>query len=200
MRIFLAGAAGAIGRRLSPLLVADGHTVMGTTRSAEKAAWLRATGIEPIVVDVYDAAALRRAVVEAQPDVVMHQLTDLPRRYSHEAIAAALPRNARIRDEGTRHLVAAAQAAGATRFIAQSIAFRISPALEAFEAQILTAPMDGIVLRYGQFYGPGTWVSTPPSEPPVVHVDAAARAACAAVRDLEPGLYVVTDDGIAPQV
>ena len=196
MRIFLAGAAGAIGRRLCPMLVADGHQVTGTTRSAEKAQWLREIGVEAIELDIYDADAVRRAAIAARPNVVMHQLTDLPQTYSAESIAAALPGNARIRDVGTRHLVAAAVAAGATRLIAQSIAFSISPALIAFERQILDAPppiSTAIVLRYGQFYGPGTWVADPPPEPPTVHVDAAADAARRAVTHGSSGVYTVAD-------
>src|SRR5690349_4365178 len=119
MRIFLAGASGAIGRQLVPLLVAEGHVVAGTTRSESKATMLRELGAEPIVVDVYDAEALREAVVAFAPDLVMHQLTDLPSDPAQIPERAA--DNARIRDEGTANLIAAAQAAGAERFLAQSI-------------------------------------------------------------------------------
>src|SRR5512143_3328033 len=100
MTIFLAGAAGAVGRPLSQLLVADGHRVVGTTRSAEKATWLTMIGVEPVIVDVYDAAALQRAVVTARPSVVIHQLTDLPAVYDPATFPAALVGNARVRDEG----------------------------------------------------------------------------------------------------
>src|SRR6202012_3734443 len=132
MRIFLSGATGAIGRRLVPLLVAAGHEVTGTTRSAEAAgkletAGIRAAGIRAAIVDVYDAAALARAATQAKPDVVVHQITDLPRSFDQKEIAASYPRNARIRVEGTRNLIAAAQAAGAGRFVVQSIAFAYAP-------------------------------------------------------------------------
>src|SRR5580658_10588246 len=129
MKVFLAGAAGAIGRRLVPLLLEAGHDVTGTTRSGEKASELKARGVTAVVIDVYDAAAVRDALMQAQPDAVMHQLTDLPK-----ALDPAQPRNfggnMRLRIEGTANLVAAAQAAGARRFIAQSIAFAYAPGPE----------------------------------------------------------------------
>ena len=117
MTVFLAGAAGAVGRPLSLKLVAAGHRVVGTTRSADKAAWLTSIGVEPTIVDVYDAAALKAAVVAARPEVVLHQLTDLPQVYDPATFPSALAGNARVRDEGTRNLVAAALAAGARRLI-----------------------------------------------------------------------------------
>ncbi len=123
MRIFLAGATGVIGRRLTPLLVAAGHDVTGTTRWAEKIEALRGQGAQAVVVDVFDRSALRDAVAQARPDVVIHQLTDLPQVFDPESRGEALRRNARLRIEGTANLVAAAQAAGARRLIAQSIAF-----------------------------------------------------------------------------
>jgi uncharacterized protein YbjT (DUF2867 family) len=121
--VFLAGATGAIGRRLGPMLVARGWRVIGTTRAPAKAASLAGAGVEPVVVDVYDAPALLRAVVAAGPDIVIHQLTDLPAGLDPSRMAAAGIANARLREEGTRNLVAAAVAAGATRLVAQSIAF-----------------------------------------------------------------------------
>ncbi len=193
VRIFLAGAGGAVGRPLCRLLIADGHHVVGTTRSADKAAMLSAMGVEAVIVDVFDAAALSRAVVAARPDVVIHQLTDLPPALNPALMPAALIRNARIRDYGTRNLVAAAVEAGATRMIAQSIAFSVTAALLAFERQVLDAPLDGIILRYGKFYGPGTGFDAPSATPPTVHVDAAADAARHAVTHLAPGRYAVTD-------
>jgi len=127
MRIFLAGASGAIGRRLLPLLLDAGHQVTGTTRHPETAMMLERAGVVPTVVDVFDAPALTAAVGAAQPAVVIHQLTDLPRELDGARIAASASGNARIRSEGTRNLVAAAQAAGADRFIVQSISFAYAP-------------------------------------------------------------------------
>jgi nucleoside-diphosphate-sugar epimerase len=119
--LFLAGASGAIGRRVAPLFVAAGWRVVGTTRSPERVRMLRELGVEPMVVDVFDAAALRGALVAARPQVVVHQLTDLPPGLDPARMAEAAQRNARIRDEGTRKLEAAAVAAGAQRMLAQSI-------------------------------------------------------------------------------
>ena len=123
MRIFLAGASGAIGRRLTPLLRAAGHDVTGMTRATKTARELEAAGVHAVVVDVFDADALKHAVMRARPEIVIHQLTDLPRVFDEAQLAASYPRNARIRSEGTRNLIAAAQAAAARRFIVQSIAF-----------------------------------------------------------------------------
>jgi nucleoside-diphosphate-sugar epimerase len=143
-RIFLAGASGAIGRRLVPLLHNAGHHVCGTTRSAEKADELRMLGAEPVVVDVFDAAALSRAVAAARPDVVIHQLTDLPKNLDPRQMGAAITRNARIREEGTRNLVSAAIAAGARRMVAQSIAWAYAPGPEPHnEADPLDAKAEG---------------------------------------------------------
>src|SRR5689334_20595184 len=103
MRIFVAGATGAIGVPIVKLLVADGHDVAGMTRSPRKAAFLRSLGAIPVVCDAFDAAALRDAVVAFGPDLVMHQLTDLPDRI--EQLEEYLPRNTRIRREGTRNLL-----------------------------------------------------------------------------------------------
>lgn len=177
MRIFLAGASGVIGTRLTPLLVEAGHTVAGTTRSAGKAELLRGLGAEPVVVDAYDAEALREAVVSFGPEMVMHQLTDLPDD------AAQIPEhaagNARIRDEGTANLIVAAKAAGAERFLAQSIAWIPAGGDDArgnLEAQVLAYDGVGVVLRYGQFYGPGTYYEDgPPEDPPRIEIGAAAR-------------------------
>jgi len=181
MRVFLAGASGAIGRQLVPLLVADGHVVAGTTRSESKAALLRELGAELVVVDVYDAGALRDAVVAFAPDLVMHQLTDLPQDAAEMVgpnaaeVAAA---NARIRDEGTANLVAAARAAGVERFLAQSIAFVPGggpESRERHERQVLDH--GGLVLRYGMFYGPGTFHpdGNPGDGRPRIEVGEAAR-------------------------
>jgi len=217
MKVFLAGASGAIGRRLMPLLRATGHDVTGMTRSPEVARELEAAGVHPAVVDVYDPPALKRAVMDAQPEIVIHQLTDLPRVLGDEAqLAAAYPRNARIRTEGTRNLIAAAQAASAVRFIVQSVAFAYAPGKEPYEEsdplnvadgprvvtvraaadmeqQVLASGMAAIVLRYGLLYGPGTWTEGPTRKPPL-HVDAAAQAALLAVTRGRPGVYNIADD------
>jgi nucleoside-diphosphate-sugar epimerase len=200
-RIFVAGASGAIGRRLVPLLCDAGHHVTGTTRSAEKVGVLRALGAEPVVIDVFDAERLSREVVAARPDIVIHQLTDLAKGPDGTFVHGAIARNARLRDEGTRNLVRAALEAGAQRLIAQSIAWMYAPGPEphaeedpldieargdrsisvrgvvALESLALNSPpLAGTVLRYGHLYGPGTG-SIGPVHPASLHVDAAAYAA-----------------------
>jgi nucleoside-diphosphate-sugar epimerase len=219
MRIFLAGASGAIGRRLTPLLTADGHEVTGTTRTPKTARELEAAGVRPVVVDVFDADALERIMIEARPVVVIHQLTDLPRVYDETQLAASYSRNARIRTEGTRNLVAAAKAASARRFIVQSIAFAYAPGKEPYaetdplnladgprvvtvrgaatmEEMVLASGMEAMVLRYGLLYGPGTWTEVP-GRKPALHVDAAAHAALLATGRGTPGIYNIADeDGV----
>ncbi|MGH6789051.1 MAG: NAD-dependent epimerase/dehydratase family protein [Pseudolabrys sp.] len=219
MKIFLAGAGGVIGRRLTPLLRMAGHNVAGTTRSPQKAGALRTLGAEPIVVDVFDADALARAVIAAAPQVVIHQLTDLPAAPGTPGYEEGLERNARLRIDGTRNLVAAAKAAGVTRMIAQSIAFiyakgegargetdsldltatgarkRTVDGVVALEQATLSLP-EGIVLRYGFLYGAGTWFGDEIRGAPAVRVDAAAQAAVLAVTKGKPGIYnVAQDDG-----
>jgi nucleoside-diphosphate-sugar epimerase len=127
MRIFLAGATGAIGRRLVPLLLDAGYYVVGTTRSTTKEDALRSTGVEPVVVDVFDAPALSRAVSAARPDIVIHQLTDLPPGLDPSRMAEGTRRTDRIRKQGTENLVGAALASGAHRLVAQSIAWMYAP-------------------------------------------------------------------------
>jgi nucleoside-diphosphate-sugar epimerase len=214
--IFLAGASGAIGRRLAPLLVAGGWRVVGTTRSRDKAPLLREMGVEPVVVDVFDARALRDVVASHRPEIVIHQLTDLPFGLDAARMTEALVRNARLRDEGTGNLVAAAVHAGARRVIAQSISFIYAegplphreedPLLPEthpiyggtvtgvlrLERQTLAAPLDGIVLRYGLFYGPGTGFDAPIA-PGSVHVDAAAKATVLSLTKAAPGIYNVAE-------
>lgn len=214
MRIFLAGATGVIGRPLVPLLVRAGHAVTGSTRSAAKADALRRAGATPAVVDVFDAGALKQAVQAARPDVVIHQLTDLPDSSDPAGITASLEANARIRIEGTYNLIVAAKQAGAKRMIAQSIAFLYAPGPEphaetdalvaaenvsargvyALEGAVTGTPgLDGIVLRYGRLYGPGTWADKPNGKG-FLHVDAAAQAALLAVTRGAPGIYNVAED------
>ena len=219
MKIFLAGAGGAIGRRLTPLLRAVGHTVVGTTRSADKADALRALGAEPVMVDVFDADALTRAVKAAAPQAMIHQLTDLAFAPGTPQYEEGLARNARLRVEGTGNLVAAARAANVKRMVAQSVAFVYAPgdgirvesdplnlgaagiagrsaeAVAALEQAVLGLS-EGIVLRFGYFYGPGTWSDTA-SRAPSVHIDAAARATVQALTKAKPGIYNIAEDGDA---
>jgi nucleoside-diphosphate-sugar epimerase len=189
MRIFIAGASGVIGIRLVPLLVADGHTVAGMTRSPDKAGQLRDLGAEPVICDVFDRDALIRAVAAFRPDVVFHQLTDLPDR--EDEIAAYGDRNSRIRTEGTRNLIAAA---GTARVIAQSISWEL-PENRATTAEHERAVLQagGVVIRYGQLYGPGTYFEAGPPEPPRIHVDDAARQTVPTL-GVPPGVTVVADD------
>ena len=175
MRIFVAGASGVIGVRLLPLLVADGHVVAAMTRSPGQAGLLAGLGAVPVVCDVFDAAGLAQAVARFAPDLVIHQLTDLPDDAAD--IARLGDRNDRIRTEGTRNLIAAAVAAGAGHFLAQSIAWRPAgraQGIEEHESRVLDA--GGVVVRYGQLYGPCTYYETEVPSPPRIHVDAAARA------------------------
>lgn len=180
MRIFVAGASGAIGRPLVRELVGAGHEVTGTTRRESRAAEIRAAGAEPSIVDAYDAEALEDAVRAASPEVVVHLLTALPERINPRS--NYLAETNRVRTEGTRNLLAAARAAGARRLVAESVAFLYPPegeaikteedpinsgaggnfgeamtALADLESQVTGA--DGIeatVLRFGWLYGPGT--------------------------------------------
>jgi nucleoside-diphosphate-sugar epimerase len=217
MRVFLAGAAGAVGRRLAPLLLRAGHEVTGTTRSTEKAEELARIGVTPAVLDVFDTAKVAAAVSAAEPAVLIHQLTDLPHEFDEARIAAAYANNARIRMEGTRNLLAAARAAAVRRFIVQSIAFAYAPGEEPhpetdplnladparavtvkgaadMERQVLAAPgLDAVVLRYGLLYGPGTWYDRPLRRP-ALHVDAGAQAALLAVTRGVAGIYNIADD------
>ncbi|HEX6521869.1 MAG TPA: NAD(P)H-binding protein [Streptosporangiaceae bacterium] len=175
MRIFLAGATGVLGIRILRLLLAEGHTVAAMTRSPGKAGHLRELGASPVICDVFDAAALAAAVTGFKPDAVMHQLTDLPDQAGDLTAFAA--RNDRIRTEGTRNLVAAATAARTRYFLAQSIAWRLSgrgAVIDEHESRVLA--VGGVVVRYGQLYGPGTFYEDHVPEPPRIHVDTAARA------------------------
>jgi nucleoside-diphosphate-sugar epimerase len=216
VRVFVAGAAGIIGRELVPLLVAAGHDVTGTTRSPDRARWLSEAGATPAAVDAYDPEALRDAVVAAAPDIVIHQLTDLARGFARSDIAAT----ARLRIEGTRNLVAAALAAGVRRIVAQSGAWLyadgplphrepdplLDPALNPgsvglpgileLERLVLgTAELEGIVLRYGYFYGGETGTDREAQDRPRVSVEAAARATVLAMdRGGAGAIYNVVDD------
>ena len=193
MRIFLAGASGVIGVRLVPLLVAGGHEVAGMTRSPGKKNALRALGAEPVVCDVFDAEALREAVVGFGTEAVVHELTDLPDDPAR--IPEMATANSRIRREGTRNLLAAAEAAGASRIVAQSVAWQLpgdgGAAVEELERAVLS--VGGVVIRYGQLYGPGTYFENEKPAAPRVHVDEAARRTVPAL-DAPSSVVIVTED------
>jgi nucleoside-diphosphate-sugar epimerase len=193
-RIFLAGATGAIGKPLVSLLITGGYEVFGTTRSADKAQLLQRLGAHPVVVDVFGAASLSKALAAAKPQIVIHQLTDLPPGLDPARMAEAAAKNARIRIEGTKNLIAAAVAAGARRFVAQSIAWEpqgvSAEGVASLERQ--TLQIGGIVLRYGRLYGPGTGKDDAPAELPC-HVDVAARAALTAIEQGGTGIVRVLD-------
>jgi 2-alkyl-3-oxoalkanoate reductase len=241
VRVFVAGATGAVGRPLVPKLVAAGHEVTGMTRSESKAEDVRRAGARAVVADVFDVDALGAAMEEARPEVIVHELTALPDRIDFRKADTYAATN-RVRTEGTRNLIDAARTAGARRIVCQSIAFAyrmdgeglktendplLSEAAGAFgsgvralremEAMVLGADgLDGLVLRYGFFYGPGTYYAADGTSTddvrrrrmPIVgrgsgvfsfiHVDDAADATVAAVERGAPGVYNVTDDEPAP--
>ena len=244
MKIFIAGASGAIGQHLVPQLVERGHEVVGTTRSAAKTEALRALGAEPVVLDALDPDAVADAVAKAEPEVVVHQLTALGGRPGFGQVKRALAATNRLRIEGTDHLLAAAHAVGVRRFVAQSNAIWVQraggPVIDENgtldpeppeDAQSLVAALrhleeavtgigwaDGIAIRYGSFYGPGTGVEAAPDAVmaglirkrrfPIVgdgrgvwswvHIADAASATVAAIERGRPGLYHVADDEPAP--
>lgn len=216
--VFLAGATGAVGTTLIPLLIRSGYSVYGSTRNAQRAAKLQDAGVTPVIVDVFDAAALTDALVKIKPRSVIHQLTDLPRGLDPAQMAQAVVNNARLRDEGTHNLVSAASAAGSERLVAQSIAWAYrsgtQPYVEtspldvdapaprsisvngvvALEKWVLQAhDMIGTVLRYGHIYGPGTGADVPAGASPL-HIEAAAVAALLALKRSNGGIYNIAED------
>jgi nucleoside-diphosphate-sugar epimerase len=240
MKIFIAGASGAIGSQLVPQLVARGHAVVGTTRSAAKTGALRALGAEPVIVDALDPDAVADVVARAEPEVIVHQLTALNGRPNFRQVKRMAAATNRLRTEGTDHLLAAARAVGVRTFVAQSNASwmertggpvvdengRLEPNPPA-DAEALVAALrhledavtgiswaDGIALRYGGFYGPGTGITAVMGElirkrrcPIVgggggvwslVHITDAASATVAAIERGKPGIYHVADDEPAP--
>jgi nucleoside-diphosphate-sugar epimerase len=237
MKIFVAGGTGAIGRPLIAELLAKGHAVVALTRSQEKAQALAKQGVEPAIADVFDTGAVKAVVSRAQPEVVIEQLTALPRTYTRESMKAAAALNNRIRLEGGANVLAAAQAAGVRRYLRQSVAFYAIPgpgladedtalALDAsfavaegareiteLEHRLLeNHKIEGIVLRYGFFYGPGTWFNADgdvaqqvrQQQFPVIgngegvwswlHIADAAIATIAAAERGNPGIYLIADD------
>lgn len=242
MRVFLAGASGVIGGRLIAPLIEAGHEVVAMTRSEAKAGDLREVGAEPVVCDALDADALRAAVARARPEAVINQLTDLPRELTRRTMKRGQQTNNRVRAVGAPNLAAAARAAGARRIVAQSIAFLYAPhggpikdesdplyhdapapfdesadALVALErATTATEGLEGVVLRFGWWYGPGTSYASDGYTArmvrkrrfPIVgngegtfsfaHVDDVASATIAALGDAAPGIYNAVDDEPAP--
>ncbi|HEX4759498.1 MAG TPA: NAD(P)-dependent oxidoreductase [Thermoleophilaceae bacterium] len=238
MKVFVAGATGVIGRSLVPMLVREGHEVVGITRSAPRTGLMRDLGAHGMVADAFDAKRLRTVVAETQPDVVIHQLTDIPKSFDPNDF----DRHNKLRREGTRNLMDAAKAAGVPRVIAQSVAFMyarggselheeadplavdlpdpggdaVRAVAELEEAVTGTDGVDGLVLRYGYFYGPGTAYAADGAQGkmlinrrfPIVgngdgvfsfiHVDDAATAAVRALDRGAPGIYNVVDDDPAP--
>jgi nucleoside-diphosphate-sugar epimerase len=173
MRIFVAGATGAIGRELLPLL--HGHEVFGMTRSRPEL--VRELGAEPVVCDVYDRERVFSSVASAQPEVVVNLLTDLAAR-DFEA-------NSRIRREGSRNLTDAAVAAGARKLVVESVAFELPPAgaaaLEELERMTRESGLEHEILRFGLLWGPHTWHEEDAGEPGRIHVREAAEAVSAAL-------------------
>lgn len=238
MKVFVAGATGAIGRSLLPKLRAGGHEVTGMTRSDNRADQLCSEGYAAVVADAFDAGAVEATIVQAAPEVVVHQLTSIPAQIEPRKMAEQFEENDRLRVEGTRNLMAGASAAGVRRVVAQSVAFAYDPsgeelktedaplyesgpppfdrtakALQSLESQVLEADgIDGVVLRYGFFYGPGTTYGADGSQAEAVrsrrlpiigegggmfsfiHVDDAADATVTAVEGQVTGAFNVVDD------
>jgi 2-alkyl-3-oxoalkanoate reductase len=237
MRVFVAGGTGAVGRRMIPKLVAGGHSVVAITRQEEKCDLLRRAGAEAVVCDVFDAGRLDEVVRQAAPEAIIHQLTDLPASMNPRQLAAIYERNNQVRRDGTRNLIAAARQANVGRMIVQSMATWYQPAggpikseneplwmdapepigaavrtLAEMERTVTTGIPFAVVLRYGGFYGPGTWYAADGDVAqrvrarmfPIVgggagitsfiHVDDAAGAAVAALDAASPGIYNIVDD------
>ena len=176
MRIFLAGASGVIGQRLIPRLVTAGHIVGGMTRSASKTTLLAELGAKPIVCDVFDREALIRAVRDFKPDVILNELTDLPDEV--EKIGDHAELNARIRTEGNQNVIEAARQSGSPKILVQTVAWQLpdgpdARAVAELERSVLAE--GGVVLSYGQFYGPGTYNEQKIPAEPRVQIDRAAE-------------------------
>lgn len=242
MKIFVAGGTGAIGRPVIAGLLGKGHEVVVLTRSSEKGQALAKQGIEPAIADVFDADTVRAVVTRAQPEVAIEQLTALPRTYTRESLSAAAALNNRLRLEGGANVLAAARSAGVRRYLRQSIAFwavpgpgladeetplafDASPAVAAdarlvteIEHRLLGGPnIEGIALRYGFFYGPGTWFhpdgdiaqQVRQRQFPIIgngegvaswlHIEDAAIATVAAAEQGNPGVYLIANDQPLPR-
>ena len=193
VRIFLAGASGVIGQRLIPRLVEAGHVVGGLTRSSSKTELLRHLGAEPILCDVFDREALVQAVRDFKPDVVLNELTDLPDDVAQISEFTGL--NARIRTEGNGNLIEAARRSGSPKILAQSVAWQLpdgpdAHAVAELERSVLAE--GGVVLRYGQFYGPGTYNEQKLPNEPRVQIDRAAERTVEAL-GAPTGIVVIID-------
>jgi len=242
MRVFVAGATGAIGKQLVPRLVEAGHEVHGMTRSESKQAMLHGLGAVPVVADALDPDQVAEAVGRARPDVIVHQLTAIPEKLDLRHYDRDFALTNRLRTEGTDHLLSAGQAVGVRRLVAQSFfasyartgaavkseedPFDPAPAREMretlaairhLEEAVLGARWtEGIVLRYGAFYGPGTSLAPGSAQTELVrkrkfplvgdgggvwsfvHVADAAEATVAAVEHGSRGVYNIVDDDPAP--
>ncbi len=240
MRVLVAGATGVIGRRLVPGLLADGHDVWGMTRSRSDI--VEGLGARAVECDALDANAMLAAVAQVKPDRIVHQLTSLPQAINPRRADRDMAANDRLRSEGTANLMAAAKVAGVERVVAQSIAFAYHPgphrlrieedplfdnspppfdrtvgALRALESAVLQSEgVDGVVLRYGFWYGPGTayaadghWATEVQRRRfPIIgggggvwsftHVDDAAAATHQALSDVPGGVYNIVDDDPSP--
>jgi nucleoside-diphosphate-sugar epimerase len=241
MKVFVAGGTGVIGRPLVARLLAKGHSVVVLVHSREKIEALARQGIEPAVADVFDRDAVTAVVTRTQPEIVIEQLTALPRTYTRESMTAAAPLNTRIRLEGGANVLAAAREAGVRRYLRQSIAFWAvpgpgladeetplvadGPPAVAADARVITEleqrlfatpDMEAIAMRYGFFYGPGTWFNPDgdvarqvrQQQFPIVgkgqgvwswlHTEDAAIATVAAAEQGNPGVYIVANDRPLP--
>ncbi|MGH9596023.1 MAG: NAD-dependent epimerase/dehydratase family protein [Edaphobacter sp.] len=193
MRVFLAGASGVIGQRLIPLLVQAGHVVGGMTRSPSKMKMLAQLGAEPILCDVFDRDALIKVVRDFKPDVILNELTDLPDEV--EKIGDYLESNARIRIEGNQNLIEAARQSGSPKILAQSVAWKLldgpgARAVTELERSVLAE--GGVVLSYGQFYGPGTYNEHRIPAEPHVQIDHAAERTVELLGE-PSGVVVISD-------
>jgi len=176
LRVFLAGASGVIGQQLIPRLIEAGHIVGGMTRSPGKTELLSRLGAEPILCDVFDREALIQAVRDFRPDIILNELTDLPDDVTKISDHADL--NARIRTEGNQNLIEAARQSGSPKILAQTVAWKLpdgpdARAVAELERSVLAE--GGVVLSYGQFYGPGTYNEQKLPAEPRVQIDRAAE-------------------------